>query len=276
MATSTTGYGPDKGRKGDTTYYLKNGQLIARTAHTRHLHKGRTPNVMANRTKMQNITFNWRELKPFIEDCFELPKPTASGYSEFMSLNLCRTEVHLTKTDVKEQVAVADHFVVSHGSLPVGVQVEERDGWMMSDIAVGELPMGLDSSMMEFVTALRMNNPGRFQHGDELMFLRLRQQINMNLNNPIVYAHRVRLSLNNRDPRTVGQALATQFGTEGFEARGGFLATEAHAGDLCTWILLRPQPKGRPKVSTQQLVGRNPLLEKYTSAAHLEEAIKSY
>lgn len=276
MSTSQTGDQPTKGKRGEVSYYLKEGVVIARPAHNMRTQKGRTRANMASRTRMPNLNLCWRQLKIWLKDCYERPRPGTTDYSEFMSLNLQRTEVHLTKQEAEDQVQVADHFVVSHGSLPDPIEVRREGSWLLSDLRVGPLPKGLDTPMVDFVSNLITSNPGRLKRHDVLLFVRLRQRENIDTRQPRVSAAATRVELNSLYRNSLRHMLEGQDWQEGFSLDPGFLAHPYREGELVAWILLRPQPNGRPQVTTQSLYGDNRLLAEFTSQAHLDEAILSY
>ena len=276
MASSKNGTALTQGQVAGVTFYEREGITIARAAHNKRTNPGRTEANMKSRTKTANLISNWRVLKPCLQDCFEDRKPLASEYNGFLSNNLSRTQVHLSKEESEGQVAVADWFVVSHGSLPGAVQVEMEGDWLVSDLKVSRLANGGRCSLYEFGVALMEGNPGRVMWGDEIRYVALRQGVDINTRRPVTAAAMCRVRLDEMDPRRLSAVVEGQLFQEGFSMEEGCLRAPCREGWLGTWIVLRPQRKGRPRVTTQQLVGRNAVLERYTSEKALRDAIESY
>ena len=184
--------------------------------------------------------------------------------------------MYLTREEGRLGAAVADNFVVSQGSLPRPVQVAREGDWMVSDIELGELPQGVDTKMVVLVPQILRASQGRLQEGDELLFVRLSQVWDKQLGIPATEGVIRRLQLVTQQPGTLSEVMAQQWGNDGFAVRGGRFCAEHREGSLVAWIIRRPRPKGRTLVTSQALVGDNPMLEQYTSEEQLTKAIESY
>ena len=269
---------PRKGRIGPNTYYMRNGQLIARVATNMRspTRKGRTPQNMASRTRIANVIHAWKSFQGELKGLFEPQKAGQTDYNVFMSVNRTNARVCLSKQEVKNQYCVADNFCVSMGQLTPPVQVREEEGWMVSDLACGELEINAQTLVSDVGYALCKHNPLLLRQGDEVVFVSLRQYVDINTHAPMCDPRVARLPIRGYSETTMIELLRYQELVDCFCNHGGFLATPRRSDTLVAWVRVRPVEKHHPMVTTQSLVGTPPLIEEYTSEKHIEEAITSY
>ena len=276
MARTKNG-APDKGRLGGWSYFTRQGESLVRIGTnlipTDHLP---TRAQIEQMSKMQNLINLWRCFRRELKGCFENKKPGATDYSGFLGANLPEARVFLKKGLPECQAAVVDNVYVAVGTLQPAVEVEECAEWMLSDICVGSAGLQAEDPVYDVSSSLVKYNNGAFQMGDELIFVRMRQEVNINTLQPLAETWIYRLRLDQHNRRSLEQELMGSLEGSGFEVVEGRLAVRRCEGELVAWIRLRRDSQGRTHVTTQRLVGSNPMVAKYMSREAVVAAVDSH
>lgn len=139
--------------------------MILRSINNRTFAK-RRPNEVSNprsygqmvqRTKMANIMNVYGRMKPALRDNFQGKDGGQSDYTMFMSRNLSRYDVHLTKNEALNGFAVIAPYVVADGRL-ASVEYVLCDGWLVSNIMLGNLVITSDTTVGDLASAIIDNN----------------------------------------------------------------------------------------------------------------------
>lgn len=276
MARSKTGIGPTNGRLGGWSFFIRQGEVIARIGTNRVSKKAPTRNRARQQSRFANLLVAWRSFSKELKGCFENKKPGANDYSGFMAANLPEARVFLTKRASGRGVCVADNFYVAMGSLQPSIQVEESGEWMLSDIAVGDKPFDLEADASSLANAIVSHSNGAFRMGDELLFVRMNQRGGWNHDDEAVHSFVYRLTLKQDYRKSLGLLFHEMGLNDGFQVVDGRLAARRKDYSLVAWIRLRHENEGVTRVTTQRLVGHNPMLPKFISEEAMLAAIESY
>lgn len=162
-----------RGRVGDTTYYYRNGQQVARQSRNNSNYGGmatRLPVQQANRVKWANLVNFFKVSRVWMKGAFESKKQNQTDYNAFMARNKSASPICLNKTQAAQSCCCAYPYIISQGSLaPVGYTFESGSIFT-TDLL---LPSGFDIGTATIKTlseAIIANNVG-FQNGDNLAFI---------------------------------------------------------------------------------------------------------
>ena len=267
MATGSGIIRKVSGKVGDLVYVVRGGQQVIRGVAT-SMKNPRTDAQMEQRMKWPNVLAVYRTLQPYMKDCFETKSAGQSDYNRFMSVNLNSRPVYLEKGAVRLGAAVVAPYVLSQGSLP---SIQVSGDTPATDIALGTLTIGSDTTVSEFAQAVVQHNEG-YRYGDQISFFKLRQEEDSQDGHPYISVSAVRINL---DPANTGK-LRDMVPADGFSTVSGMLGADAAlSGEGVAWIHSR-KVDGKTRVSSQRLIVDNDLLEEHGTTQMLSVATNSY
>ena len=255
------------GKVGDLVYAVRDGDQLIRGVPSK-VRNPRTELQMAQRMKWPNVLAAYRALQPYMKDCFETKQGGQTDYNRFMGINLHAEPVYLEKSAARLGAGIVAPYVISQGSLP---SIQVSGATPATDIALGQLTIGDDTTVAEFAQAVVQNNGG-YRYGDQLSFFRLVQEEDSQDGHPYISVTATRVNL---DPTDTG-TLRSVAPASGFSTVSGMLGADAALdGAGIAWIHSRTV-NGKTRVSSQRLVVDNDLLEEYGTAQMLSVATNSY
>ena len=259
----------NSGRVGNIRYYTKDGNTYTRTISS-SVNNPRSEGQMRQRTKVSNLVNNYRMMKPFLAKCFEQSNSCVSIYNLFFKTSMMCQAVYLTKELAGSGAAVAAPYCVSDGSLPHITYGLNTNGILQTDINLGDLTIGVATTVGELAQAIVANNGGLYAYGDFISFLAVLQKGSVSL--PLVSVEGWNIQLVKNSTELVYDKVDAL----GFSTVGTCLgmSDEAEAG-CYAWIHSR---KGNGvKVSGQQLYNCNEeMLSHFTSDEAFQAAKASY
>ena len=255
------------GRVGNLIYSVRSGQQVVRGAST-SVKNPRTDAQMAQRMKWANILAVYRTLRPYMKDCFETKKKGQSDYSRFMSTNLHSQPVYLEKGQARLGAGVVAPYVITQGSLP---SIQVSGATPATDIALGTLTIGADTTVSEFAQAVVQNNGG-YHYGDQLSFFKLNQEEDSQDGHPYISVTATRVNLDPADTSklrdvapasgfsTVSGTLGTDAALDGLEEHGStqMLSVATHSYGGATDIFIRPDGTSGGSVTVNEGTGGTP------------------
>lgn len=264
-----------KGRVGDTTYYVSMNRQIARQALNSSNYgeaARRSPSQQGRRVMWSNLVNFYKASKGWMAKAFESKLAKQTDYNRFMSANLPNSRIALTKAMASVSACVVDSFIISQGSLR-SIQISKLAGSWQTDIALGGLKIGAETTVGEFSSALIKNNNWILE-GDQLSFVSYQQYVDAN-NAPHVICTAYEVTLNIASTEILRDYLPD------------FCSTSSSAGNLGSntnisiggfaYILSRNVGGGSLQVSTQKLITNNDILiSQYSSAINVKAAVDSY
>ena len=267
MATGSGIIRKISGKVGDLVYFVRGGQQIIRGVSTSSKNS-RTSAQMMQRMKWPNIVAVYKTLSPYLKDCFENKPAGQTDYNRFMSINLNTEPVYLEKGEVRLGAAIVAPYVISQGSLPA---IQVSGATPATDIALGALEIGDDTTVGELAQAVVQNNSG-YHYGDQLSFFHLVQEEDSQDGHPYVTVSATRVNLDPADTSVLRDVAPAS----GFSTVSGTLGADAAlSGAGVAWVHSR-SVKGKTRVSSQRLVVSNDLLDEYSSADMFDVATRSY
>lgn len=261
------------GRIGDTTYYVSNQRQIARQALNSSnfgVSARRTEAQQRRRVKWSNLVNFYKLSKGWMRAAFETKQTKQSDYNRFMSVNVNKSKVALTRTEAVQGACVVEPFIVSQGSLKPIEQTKTATS-IMTDIVCSLGTISETTTVAQFAQNLVDNNQ-QIEYMMQLSFISYQQGITAaGVPYLTLGQYEVTLDPNNNKPVTdylPGFVLDIQ-GSDNLSAVG--ISTGAH-----TYVLSQRTNSGL-KVSTQQLINFNDnLISKFSSQEQLFKAINSY
>lgn len=267
-----------RGRVGDTTYYYRNGQQIARQSRNNSNYGGmatRLPIQQSNRVKWANLVNFFKVGRLWMKGAFESKKPNQTDYNAFMSRNKSANPVCLNKTQASQSCCCVYPYIISQGSLaPIAYQFVEGEGFH-SGLMVGT-SIDLETATVGDVSAAIIANNVSWRDGDNVALVIMGTSIDSD-GNPYSVSKYQEFTLNTSSTdsfaaTTIGAACAA-------DATGELLidtdAFDVH--DMSAAALIHTRVDGGLKVSSQTLaVISSNVYQRYTTAEWEEECAASY
>lgn len=265
------------GRKqiGGMVLYTRNGETIAREL-AAQISNPRTPAQMEQRVKLSNLVSVYRANSAWMRGAFEAKKARESDYNAFVSANVDNNQVYLSKSDVASGAAVVGPYKITSGSLPV-IETILNGADLVTNLYVGALTIGSETTIGELSTALLANNNG-LEEGMQLSVIINLQLAAAGSGVPYISVRAYEMIINSQST-----VLITDVIPDGIlESVGstnkslGLLTTSL--GDGAAAFILSKTSGGNTRVSTQSLVffGSNAVYRGYTSPTAQAAAIASY
>ena len=168
-----TASGIVKGKVGNTTYYYRQGEQIARQALNNSNYgesARRSETQQERRVKWGNLVNLYKVMSSWMPKAFETKKRNQTDYNMFMSLNVPSTTISLTKDEANKGCAVVDAYIIAQGSLPpvlsTGASGEEN---FFTDIYTS-VTITNTTTVGELSADIIAKNPG-FLEGDNIAFI---------------------------------------------------------------------------------------------------------
>lgn len=157
------------GRVGQTTYYSRQGQQVARQARNNSNYgdsASRTYGQMSRRVKWSNLVNLYKSMQYWMPKAFEGASKGVTVYNKFMSLNVPITAVNLAKDVAQAGGCVLEPIYVSRGQIPsIGYQSEgQRFG---TDIDLGDVTIGAAETVAN-VSASIIERNANYLAGDNI------------------------------------------------------------------------------------------------------------
>ena len=158
------------GRVGDTTYYVRDGEQIARQSRNNSNYgdsASRSEAQQRRRVKWANLVNFYKACAFWMPKAFENVKPGQTMYNKFMSLNINESVVGLTKDMAQSGCSVVERFQVAKGSLPM-IELSRGDSSfnIISSIAISNAITS--TTTIGQLAADIITNNAEFIEGDNL------------------------------------------------------------------------------------------------------------
>lgn len=158
------------GRIGNTTYYVANGQQIARQSRNNSNYgegASRSDAQQLRRVKWANLVNAYKAMSSWMPKAYESKKQNQSDYNKFMQLNINTSAVALTKDMAANGCAVWESWQVSQGSLvPINLIPDSLAIGVASDIKLSAA-ISADTTIAALSADIIANNPA-FRDGDNI------------------------------------------------------------------------------------------------------------
>lgn len=269
MSTLKGLFRKQRGSIGDVTFRQLKGQTIV--SEKSEPSQPRTLAQMVRRTAWRNIQNFWTAFTGNLHPSFESRPNTWTDYNAFISANVGRNNVYLTQDYARQGGCVVAAYQVTRGSLPSIGMGTTGAGIITSDIKLGSLAIGDETTLAAFSAAVVANNEG-WAYGDQLSAFVAIQNTNVLTGVPYITVEAFEVTLKN-DPETLLVDIVG--GPIAFNVIDAKLALSAVINGGACYVHSR-KSSGRTQVSTQFMHVTNSLLATYTSQAARDAAIVSY
>lgn len=265
-----------KGSVGAVTYTRQKGtgDTIAKQKVPKHVIARQSLGLMRQRMQWANIVSMWRALNVVgWHPSFPTRNLGQSDYNAFVSHNVGRNRVWLTRDEVRGNACVVAPYMLTNGNLPSIVVSINSTHQAVSNIATGDLTIGASTTLVAFSQAIVQNNPNRFAYGDQLTLVAATQTVDGVSGLPTCEVKCYEVTLVDSDPDD--RLLEDILGANVYTVNDGMLAcVGAYIGGVAM-VMSRETADG-VQVSTQSLVCDNPTLSQYQSGTAFDAAVKSY
>lgn len=158
------------GRIGNTTYYVANGQQIARQSKNNSNYgegASRSDAQQSRRVRWANLVNAYKAMSTWMPKAYESKKQNQSDYNKFMQLNINTSTVALTKDMAANGCAVWESWQVSQGSLvPITLVADSLAIGVASDIKLSAA-ISAETTIAALSSDIIANNPA-FRDGDNI------------------------------------------------------------------------------------------------------------
>lgn len=246
------------------------GQIAARAPKTASTPR-RSEDQFKNRGQLPNIGGNHGLYSGKQEKAFENKPATLSEYNMMVKINWGVSPVYLPKNLKMQGAVIVAPYIYCMGSLPsIGMSLNQG-GVLVTDIALGGLEIGADTTVAQFSQAVIGQNSA-FEEQDQITFFYAQQTFDA-LNVPRATMETWKVVLDLYD----GTKLLTMVSGVGFASVGGYLGmgTVLQNGGA-SWTHTRNNGSSSIKVSTQRLFCVNEILAQYQSVSAMKAAADSY
>lgn len=261
-----------KNKLGSMVLLSRAGGVVVAREYVSDVKNPRTAAQMKRRTRWANLVNFYRLSKGWMAMAFENKKANQSDYNKFMSLNINKADVYLTKEAAAMGGVVMGNLIVSYGSLrSIAQRVENGVG--ISDLCTGSLVVTAATTIADLSNALLQNTPS-LRDGDQISFISYLESFEDGVPRSTCRAFELPVDTSRTDE------LISDYWPDFLcksQADGGkqvLINAEVPAGAF-TWILSRTI-SGKTYVSTQSLVVKSTINLMFTSPAARKRAIDSY
>lgn len=262
-----------RGRIGETTYYVSNGQQIARQARNDSNYgetARRSEAQQSRRVLWANIVNFYKASASWMAKAFETKRNGQTDYNKFMQVNVGAARINFTREQAAAGACVADNFIVSQGSLPSVEMSLQLTSWV-TNIDLGGLQIGDSTTNAEFTAAIEANN-ANLRRGMQLSFVSYQQTVDA-LGIPRLISRLYEITLDAESQSLVRNYLPAFCST----TVGRYLGTSAALSIGGFAYIVSDLSSGSLRVSTQRLNTVNAaLIAQYTSQEQKAAAIASY
>lgn len=259
------------GSIGEITFAQTEGGTIAKQKVPSH-NKSQSFRQMRQRLQLRNIQNMWHRFDGTLRPCFEGRRPGQRDYDAFVSANMVLVPVYLTKEEAQSRGCVVADYQISRGSLAEIQHGVDAGGMAVTDIALGDLAIGPETTVKEFADAVCANNSRHYQNMDRIVCFRCTQQVNAASGAPYADVVAEEVVLDRSDVATLLYDVCSEMC---FSTVDGMLGGQMPVPGGMAWMHSRMENE-KLRVSTQRLVVDNDLLPQYQSKEHLAESIRSY
>ena len=268
-----------KGKVGNTTYYYRQGEQIARQALNNSNYgesARRSETQQERRVKWANLVNLYKVMSNWMPKAFETKKRNQTDYNMFMSLNVPSTTISLTKDEANKGCAVVDAYIIAQGSLPpvqsTGASGEEN---FFTDIYT-LVTITNTTTVGELSADIIAKNAG-FQEGDNIAFIIFSNWAD-GTSYPYAATEYYELTLDSSSTALFQSNPLSQIlskSTASYIGVGAEVyATTKNVGWAC---IHTRQTTGALKVSSQSIVLLKPVIvDNYSTTAQQQLAVNSY
>lgn len=241
-----------RGKVGSLVFLRAGGEQRTR-AYNAVVNDANTKAQVVQRSQLSNLINFYKAGKRLLNHSFTNRAENQSSYNMFVSKNLNAVRVYLTKQGANAGACVVAPYRISEGNLP-SIQTSGSGDDVITNIAVGSLVVGADTTIGELATALVANN-SNIRQGMQLSYVSFVQATNVVTGYPYAEVGLYEITLDVSSQELV----LDYFPDYAIVTEGGFIKHGAHhANGGFAWILSEKDADGKTTCSTQSLLINDP------------------
>lgn len=229
------------------------------------------------RGQMANVAANFRLYAGKLLQGFEGKPIGCSDYNAMVQVNYGVSPVYLAKQEVLNGGCVVAPYQYCRGTLrSIGMEVKSN-GVLVSDIKLGVLQIGAQTTVAQLAAAVMDNNTD-WENRDQLTFFYARQYVDGVSQVPRAAMDTWKVVLDSADDTL----LLTKVSALGFasvsDGAGGYVLgmSQVLTNGGASWTHSREDANGNVKLGSQRLVVVNDILSRYTGTTAVTRYADSY
>ena len=238
----------------------------------------RTEAQMQIRTQWGNMAAVYRQFNQTLKKGFEGLNGKMNDYNAFIQANTNVVKVYVPKSVRLNGGSVLAPYQITRGTLPSIAMRVGTGGVLVSDLNVGALVIGAETTVADFANALIAYNDG-YEAGDQVTFFYGQQSIDAVTNIPRARIYGYKVMLNPGDTTPLWEVVSA-LGFSSVQAAAGagnvLGMDRAIADGAAVWVHSREDGTGGLKVSTQFLYVDSTVLAGYQTLEAMELSADSY
>ena len=260
------------------TRQTPNGTILARSPRKANTPR-RSEKQMFIRCQLGNMAANHQLYNDRLLQAFESKPTGVTVYNMMVQVNYNVKPVFITKLERLNGGCVVADYQFCRGSLTSIAVEKNANGVAVTDIALGNLVIGADTTVAQFANAVVANNSG-WEEYDQMTFFYAKQTRDTFSGVPraTMASWKVVLDKNDETPllEHVSALGFTSVASNGANDQYVLGMSEALVNAGCAWVHSRQDKGGAIKVGSQRLFVENEMLEYYRSDAAKKAAYDSY
>lgn len=260
------------GKVGQLIYRQTKYGTVVYEAPTKASVPQRTEAQMQVRTQWGNMAAVYRQFNQTLKKGFEGLNGKMNDYNAFIQANTNVVKVYVPKSVRLNGGSVLAPYQITRGTLPSVAMVKNSGGVLVSDIALGGLVIGAETTVADLANAVIAYNAG-FEAGDQVTFFYGQQTLDSVTSIPRARIYGFKVMLNPGDSSLLWDVVSEL----GFSSVDGKLGMSVAIADgAAVWIHSREDGTGGLKVSTQFLFVDSSVLAGYQGSSAMAASANSY
>ena len=232
----------------------------------------RTEAQMQIRTQWGNMAAVYRQFNQTLKKGFEGLNGKMNDYNAFIQANTNVVKVYVPKSVRLNGGSVLAPYQITRGTLPSVAMVKNSGGVLVSDIALGGLVIGAETTVADLANAVIAYNAG-FEAGDQVTFFYGQQTTDAVTGIPRARIYGFKVMLNPGDSTLLWEVVSEI----GFSSVDGKLGMSQSITDgAAVWVHSREDGTSGLKVSTQFLFVDSTVLAAYQGSSAMAASANSY
>ena len=262
-----------RGKIGQMIYYQrKDGTTVVYEAKEKAATPVRTEAQMQIRTQWSNLGAVYTQFHKTLKKGFEGLEAGLSDYNAFIQANVGVCKVYIPKWIRLNGGCVLAPYLVTRGKMPSVAMTRSAGDVLVSNIALGALVIGDDTTVGELSAAVLAYN-ATWQEGDQLTFFYGTQEVDEVTGTPRALISGWKVVLDVTD-ETVLWNVVSPTGFSSVDGRLGMGVAISSAAAV--WVHTREGAGSDLQVSTQYLYVDSAILESYQNEAAFAASAASY
>ena len=265
------------GKVGQLIYRQTKYGTVVYEAPTKTSVPQRTEAQMQVRTQWGNLAAVYKQFNQTLKKGFEGLNGKMNDYNAFIQANTNVVKVYVPKRVRLNGGSVLAPYQITRGTLPSVAMTKGAGGVLVSDVRVGSLVIGAETTVADLANAVIALNDG-WQAGDQLTFFYGVQTTDAVTGIPRARIYGYKVMLNPGDSTPLLEVVNGVGFTSVASAGSGFVLgmDRAIEDGAAVWIHSREDGTGGLKVSTQFMYVDNSVLAGYQTSAAMAGAANSY